>query len=106
VYYNASIGCVILVLKSMPMPGKNLQFCNDIKKLFIEYQLKDIILLDDFYDPRINLRQSNLEYSVISRSASVFSYLRSATKEIPLSTVPSLSTVPCLDVKGLLDQYN
>ncbi len=49
----------------MPMPGKSLQFCNDIKKLFTEYQLKDIILLDDFYDPRINLRQSNLEYSVI-----------------------------------------
>ena len=96
-YFNASIGCVILALKSMPMPGKNLQFCKDIMKLFAEYQLKDIILLDDFYDPRINLRQSNLEYNVICRNASVFNYLRAPTKQLPVSSAPNLNTVPCLD---------
>ena len=71
VYYNPTLGCVVLALKSMPNPGKDLQFCKDIVKMYHEHKFKDIILLDDFYDPRINLRQSNLELFIIQECHSV-----------------------------------
>ena len=61
IYYSHLLNATTIQVNSPTILGKGLCFCNDILKFALHYQFSDVILIDDFCDPRMNLRQTNIE---------------------------------------------